>query len=92
MTINFNNAAFLDGQVVPMKHFAGAVSTCPLDWSLWHRRFGHLNHDDVRKLQNKGLVNGIVIKDQTLPDPICEPCLAGKQKWSNVSKLALSRS
>ena len=33
-TVNSNNAAFLDGQVVPMKHFAGAVSTCPLDWSL----------------------------------------------------------
>ena len=33
-TVNSNNAAFLDGEVVPILHFAGAVSTCPLDWSL----------------------------------------------------------
>ena len=49
-TVNSNNAAFLDGQIVPMTEFAGAVSTCALDESLWHRRFCHLNKGDVQKL------------------------------------------
>ena len=91
-TANSNNAAFLDGEVVPMSHFAGAVSTCPMDWSLWHRRFAHLNHNNVRKLHSQQLVNGMVLKSATLPDPVCEPCIAGKQHRSNVSRLATHRS
>ena len=91
-TANSNNAAFLDGEVVPLSHFAGAVSTCPLDWSLWHCRFAHLHHDNVRKLHSQQLVNGMVLKSTTLPDPICEPCIAGKQHRSNVSRLATHRS
>ena len=35
-TINSNNAAHLDGQVVPPSEFAGRVSTCALDQTLWH--------------------------------------------------------
>ena len=75
-----------------MSQFAGAVSTCPLDWSLWHRRFAHLNHDNVKKLHSQQLVNGMVLKSTTLPDPVCEPCIAGKQHRSNVSRLATHRS
>ena len=85
-------AAFLDGQVVPMTHFAGATSTCSMDFTLWHRRFAHLNHPDVRKVYNESLVKGMVLKSKLLPDPICEPCIAGKQHRSNVSKHSSSRS
>ena len=91
-TVNSNNAAFLDGQVVPMSHFAGATSTCALDYALWHHRFAHLNHEDVRKLHSRELVQGMVLKSKTLPDPICEPCIAGKQHRSNVSRHALHHS
>ncbi|THH03395.1 hypothetical protein EW145_g6293 [Phellinidium pouzarii] len=86
--INSNNAASINGQVVPMTQFSGMVSTCPLDLTLWHRRFAHLNHGDVKKLIQEDLVKGIVVKSMDLPDPICEPCIAGKQHRSNVSKLA----
>ena len=58
-TVNSNNAAFLDGQIVPMTEFAGAVSTCALDESLWHRRFCHLNKGDVQKLIKGEMVSGI---------------------------------
>ena len=75
-----------------MSHFAGATSTCELDYALWHRRFAHLNHEDVRKLHSRELVKGLVLKSKTLPDPICEPCIAGKQHRSNVSRHALHRS
>ncbi|THH09759.1 hypothetical protein EW145_g1773 [Phellinidium pouzarii] len=86
--INSNNAASINGQVVPMTQFSGMVSTCPLDLTLWHWRFAHLNHGDVKKLIQEDLVKGIVVKSKDLPDPICEPCIAGKQHRSNVSKLA----
>ncbi|THH03234.1 hypothetical protein EW145_g6416, partial [Phellinidium pouzarii] len=55
--INSNNAASINGQVVPMTQFSGMVSTCPLDLTLWHRRFAHLNHGDVKKLIQEDLVN-----------------------------------
>ena len=35
-TVNSNNAAFLDGQIVPLSDFAGKVSTCNADETLWH--------------------------------------------------------
>ena len=35
-SITHTNAAHLDGTVRPLTEFAGAVSTCPLDESLWH--------------------------------------------------------
>lgn len=91
-TVNRHNAAHLDGQIVPMTEFSGMVSTCPLDLTLWHRRFAHLNHGDVRKLINAQLVNGIEIKSKDSPDPICEPCIAGKQTRSDVSKIATHRA
>ncbi|THH05660.1 hypothetical protein EW145_g4631 [Phellinidium pouzarii] len=86
--INSNNAASINGQVVPMTQFSGMVSTCPLDLTLWHQHFAHLNHGNVKKLIQEDLVKGIVVKSKDLPDPICKPCIAGKQHRLNVSKLA----
>ena len=72
-TVNSKNTAYLDGY--PIIEFAGAVSTCPLDVTLWHRRFGHLNISDIKEVISKELVKGLDIKVSTPPDPICEPCL-----------------
>ena len=87
-TVNRHNAAHLTGHIVPMTEFSDMVSTCPLDLTLWHRRFAHLNHGDVRKLINTQLVKGIEVKSKDSPDPICEPCIAGKQRRSDVSRVA----
>jgi hypothetical protein len=89
---NSHNAAHLDGRVVPMSEFAGIVSTCPLDESLWHRRFCHLNRGDVRKLMQGTLATGIVVNSKESMDPICEPCIAGKQHRVAVPKVAQHRS
>ena len=75
-----------------MTEFAGAVSTCPLDESLWHRRFAHLNVRDVHKLVQGDLVTGVTVKSKASMDPICEPCLAGKQHRVAVPKVALHRA
>jgi hypothetical protein len=49
-TVNSNNSAHLDGITIQKSEFAGRISTCPLDLTLWHRRFSHLNHGDIKKL------------------------------------------
>jgi hypothetical protein len=85
-----NNTPYLDGTTVPMTHYAKPVSTCPLDSTLWHRRFSHLNHADVKRLLKGNMVTGMKIDSHTSPDPICEPCLAGKQHRS-VNKIATMR-
>ena len=33
---------------------------------------------DIAKMQKGDLVTGMVINSEEQPDPICEPCLAGK--------------
>jgi len=81
--INDNNAAFLAGttqSVLVLSKFdvANVSSTLPLDYSLWHRRFAHQNLADVKVLINKDWVIGVELNSKNAPDPICEPCLAGK--------------
>ncbi|KDQ05522.1 hypothetical protein BOTBODRAFT_97468, partial [Botryobasidium botryosum FD-172 SS1] len=65
-------------------------STCKLDLALWHRRLAHLNVRDVQKMVNEQLATGIVIHSKGTPDPICEPCLAGKQHRGPIPKVASS--
>ncbi|DAZ95723.1 TPA: LOW QUALITY PROTEIN: hypothetical protein N0F65_007129, partial [Lagenidium giganteum] len=43
----------------------------------WHQRLGHLNYDDIVRLENHHLANGIRITDKTRHP--CESCLLGKQ-------------
>ena len=57
---------------------AHLVSTLPLDLSLWHKQLGHHNYDDIERMMSKYLVDGMVLDSDAKPDPICEPCLAGK--------------
>jgi hypothetical protein len=49
-------------------------------YELWHRHLTHVNHDDVKKFIAQELVIGIKLNSRIAPDPICEPCLAGKMK------------
>jgi hypothetical protein len=79
-SINSNNSARLDGTVEPISEYAHLTSTLPLDLSLWHRRLAHHNYADVRKMIREKLVTGMEINSSDKPDPICEPCLAGKMK------------
>ena len=52
------------------------ASTLPLDLSLWHKRLGHHNYDDIKMMISNNLVDGLVLDSKAKPDPICEPCLA----------------
>ena len=77
-SISSSNAAFLDGSTVPLAEYASAATTVPLDIDLWHRRLAHHHLAGVRMLLDKNLVTGMHLDSKSAPDPICEPCLAGK--------------
>lgn len=44
---------------------------------VWHQRYGHLNFQDLRKLNNNDMVKGLVIST-VIKHISCEPCLLGK--------------
>ena len=77
-TINDSNDAFLDGMSLPITQVARPASTLPLDLSLWHCRLAHHHLEGVRMLYKRDMVTGMKLEVRTSPDPVCEPCLAGK--------------
>ena len=79
-TINSNNSAHLDGCTALISESAHLTNTLPLDLTLWHCRFAHHNYADVKKMINKKLVVGLDLNSAVKPDPVCEPCLAGKMR------------
>ena len=88
-SINDTNVGLLDGTtLIAPPESASAASTCPMDITLWHRRFCHRNFDDVRKLNRDSLATGITISSNAPPDPTCVPCLAGSKHCPNVPKSA----
>jgi len=94
-----SNLATLNGSTVASEA-AYAVSTLPADLSLWHRRFTHYNYANVKRMIEHKLVTGLVLNSDNKPDPICEPCIAGKMSANsfppsanhNRSPLALVHS
>ncbi|KAJ8580857.1 hypothetical protein M405DRAFT_752723, partial [Rhizopogon salebrosus TDB-379] len=79
-TISGSNAAFLDSSTVPQAEYASAATTVPLDINLLFKSLGLAHHHlaGVRMLLDEGLVTGMKLDSKAAPDPICEPCLAGK--------------
>ncbi|KAI0923982.1 hypothetical protein AcV5_010529 [Taiwanofungus camphoratus] len=77
-SIDDNNAAYLDGVTEASLEHAQLSATLPLDLNLWHRRLAHHSYADVQKMIKEDLVTGLVLESKQQPDPICEPCLAGK--------------
>jgi transposase InsO family protein len=77
-SINCNGIGYLDGSTLDNSENVQLASTLPLNLTLWHKRLGHINHDSLKKMLRHNLVTGLTIESSTKPDPICEPCLAGK--------------
>src|SRR5262249_13045358 len=90
-TINDHNVGYLNGHTI-IPQSASLASTCPLDLTLWHYRFSHLNYDDVKSMYKKNKVTGMTIQSSTPPDPICESCIFGKQCCHNIPKTASRKS
>jgi hypothetical protein len=77
-SINNHNVAYLNGSTIGLNESAHLVSTLPLDLSLWHKRLGHHNYEDIKLMIKDNLVVGLELDSKVKPDPICEPCLWGK--------------
>lgn len=76
--IDENCVAYLNGRVLQPER-AYTASTCTLNRELWHRRFGHLHHQGLETLIRDGLVEDLCLDNNAHPDPICIPCISGKQ-------------
>ena len=76
--INEHNAAFLDSVTEPITKYVSPATTVPLDLALWHHKLAHHNLTDVKALIEHKLITGIKLDVKTMPDPLCEPCLAGQ--------------
>ena len=77
-TVTSQNTGILNAVTEPLEHANATSSTLPMDISLWHQRFCHHSIPNVQKLIKDDLVIGLIITSDSKPDPICEPCLAGK--------------
>ena len=52
---------------------------------LWHRRFAHLGYDNMTKLVEENMVNGINVSPEAFKEQktiICEPCIMAKHPKS----------
>ncbi|KAI0027767.1 hypothetical protein K488DRAFT_17306, partial [Vararia minispora EC-137] len=84
--INECNAAHLDGRTrIHLSAFASfhpsqsaLASVLPLNLELWHRRWMHHLLAGFRRAIRDKMVTGVTIESVDVPDPLCEPCLAGK--------------
>jgi hypothetical protein len=85
-SVNDDNVAYLDGITETVSESANLISTLPLDLYLWHRRLGHIHYQAVKRMMREDLVTGMKITVNFDPDPICEPCLAGKMHANPFSR------
>src|ERR1700760_4744545 len=74
------NIAYLDGNIAKSHsaNLTSTIQTVPLSLDLWHRRLGHHVHTLVSAMKSRDLVTGMALSTSEKPDPICEPCLAGR--------------
>jgi hypothetical protein len=91
-SVSDSNSTLLDGKTVIVEHQAQPASTCTLDLTLWYRRLGHVNIDYVRRMVKDSSVLGLRIDSDVPPDPICEPCISGKQHRPPVPHAAQHRA
>ena len=88
-SVNEHNTGYLCGRTIPQSNTALSASTaCEEDLALWHQRCSHVNLDDLRSVVRKDLVLGLTICSKRQPDPICEPCLAGKLNRHSIPRTA----
>ena len=73
--ITDNNSTFLKGNTINNPENAMAISTLPVDITLWHRQFGHHHSTGINQAIMRTLRTGITLKSQK---PQGKPCLAGK--------------
>jgi len=67
------------------------ISTQNNGQDIWHRRFGHLGIQNLQKLTNEKMVDGLDC-DVTTDTDLCEPCIGGKHHKIPFPKSSSSHS
>jgi GAG-pre-integrase domain len=73
-----------DSLVSPRAHVASAAVK-QISITELHQRMGHVNHEDLRRMVEKGMVTGINL-DMTLKPEFCEACIKAKATWKPFPK------
>jgi hypothetical protein len=76
--IDENCVAYLNGRTLTAER-ALAASMCPLNHTLWHCCLGHFHFAGIDKIIHNSLVEDLELESNNWPDPICVPCISGKQ-------------
>ncbi|KAJ3520346.1 hypothetical protein NMY22_g12798 [Coprinellus aureogranulatus] len=69
-----------------------AAYVSKIDKELLHQRLGHIGKDRLEALMCQDLATGILLKEGTELNNICEHCIAGKQHWDPFPNLSAHRS
>ena len=80
-----------DKNVVPTISAEKAFAATGVSADIWHRRFGHMGADNMRKIINGNYVNGLVYSDKKLFS-FCRPCVEGKTHVLPFPKVSYHRS
>ena len=59
---------------------------------LWHCRFGHLGMDNISKLLNENMVEGMSNARDTDMSDVCEACVQGKQHRTPYPKKSSNKA
>ena len=78
--VNSSTIVYLQDTTIPIPETVNlsSATTLPMDLELWYRHLCHPSYPVLKKMIRENLVTGLKITSSSKPDPICEPCLAGK--------------
>ena len=74
-----------------IKDFEYASIACSQNIDLWHQRYGHLGVQNLKKLVNDNLVDGLDF-DAKKDISFCEPCANGKHHREKFPKTSLTKA
>ena len=90
---NITIGNIVDGKLyrVNTSEFANVANSSTPDLGVWHCRFGHLNHDYVKQLAKKQLVDGMKYSDVSF-DKEYEACALGKMHKLPFPKQSMNKA
>ena len=90
---NITIGNIVDGKLyrVNTPEFANVATSSTPDLGVWHRHFGHLNHDYINRLSKKQLVDEMKYSDVSF-DKECEACALGKMHKLPSPKQSMNRA
>eukprot|EP00171_Calliarthron_tuberculosum_P001045 IDg1045t1 len=58
----------------------------------WHERLAHVNKAGIKRMIDHGVINGVALNPNGIPDASCSGCILGKSHRSPIPKKSSSRT